>query len=60
MQLEDGPFFIIKDYRNIVNKAKREKEKVMKLKQNEFTTHQCIPQDIKDEINQILFQLTQP
>lgn len=60
MQVEEGPFFIIKEYRNIVSKAKKDKEKAMKLKQNEFTTHECIPQDIKDQINQILFQLTQP
>lgn len=39
MQLEEGPFFIIKEYRNIVVRAKKDKEKAMKLKQNEFTTH---------------------
>lgn len=60
MQLEEGPFFIIKDYRKIVGKAKSEKKKESILKGNEFTTHQCIPQNVKDEINQILFQLTQP
>lgn len=32
MQIEDGPFFIIKDYRNIVSKAKKDKEKAIKLK----------------------------
>jgi hypothetical protein len=30
--MEDGPFFIIKDYRGIVAKAKKDKEKAMKLK----------------------------
>ena len=27
MQLEEGPFFIIKDYRKIVRKAKNDKKK---------------------------------
>lgn len=39
MQLEEGPFFIIKDYRKIVGKAKNEKKRESTLKGNEFTTH---------------------
>ena len=58
--MEEGPFFIVKDYRKIVNKAKNEKRRQSLSKSEMFTTHESIPEDIKEEIDHILFQLTQP
>jgi hypothetical protein len=48
MQIEEGPFVIIKDYRKIVVKAKNDKSCDKKNQNNEFTTHESIPQNIKD------------
>ena len=60
MKIEEDPFFIIKDYRKIVGKAKNESPIATKFNESEFTTHESIPQNVKNQINQILLQLTQP
>jgi hypothetical protein len=38
----------VKDYRKIVSKAKSEKKRQSKSKSEEFTTHESIPEDIKE------------
>jgi hypothetical protein len=48
MKIEDEPFVIIKDYRKIVSKAKNDHSTYQKDNSSEFTTHESIPQNIKD------------
>lgn len=48
MKIEEEPFVIIKDYRKIVSKARNDHCNSQKDNSSDFTTHESIPQNIKD------------